>query len=70
MEGKPVFINFTGVNCSNCRWMERNMFPRESVLGEMKNYVPVELYTDRPMDKERQAFQKKLVGSYHSPISC
>lgn len=65
--GKPVFINFTGVNCSNCRWMERNMFPRAAIVEEMKNFVPVELYTDRPMDKERQALQKKLVGVALNP---
>lgn len=66
-ERKPIFINFTGVNCSNCRWMERNMFPRPSVLEAMKSFVPVELYTDRPMDKERQALQKKLVGVALNP---
>lgn len=65
--GKPIFINFTGVNCSNCRWMERNMFPRAAIVEEMKNFVPVELYTDRPMDKERQALQKKLVGVALNP---
>jgi len=27
-EGKLVFINFTGVACANCHWMEANMLPR------------------------------------------
>lgn len=66
-EGKPVFINFTGVNCSNCRWMERNMFTKASVIEEFSKFVMVELYTDRPMDKERQALQKKLVGVALNP---
>lgn len=58
--GKPIFINFTGANCSNCRWMERNMLPQAEVKSVLDKYVTVELYTDRPMDKERQALQKKL----------
>ncbi len=57
---KPVFINFTGVNCSNCRWMEGNMFTDAEVRRQFDNFVPVELYTDRTIDKERQALQAKL----------
>lgn len=66
-QSKPVFINFTGVNCSNCRWMERNMFTKATVVSEFNKFVMVELYTDRPMDKERQALQKKLVGVALNP---
>ncbi len=65
--GKPLFINFTGVNCSNCRWMERNMFTREPVLKEFDKYVMVELYTDRPIDKERQKLQKEITGVTLNP---
>jgi thiol:disulfide interchange protein DsbD len=65
--GKPIFINFTGVNCSNCRWMERNMLPQPEVKSALDKYVTVELYTDRPMDKDRQALQKKLVGVALNP---
>lgn len=65
--GKPIFVNFTGVNCSNCRWMERNMFTKENVLKKFDEFVMVELYTDRPMDKERQKLQKELTGVTLNP---
>ncbi|MFV0388668.1 MAG: protein-disulfide reductase DsbD family protein [Pyrinomonadaceae bacterium] len=45
-ENKRVFIDFTGYTCTNCRWMEANMFPREDVKAEMKDFVLVSLYTD------------------------
>lgn len=46
-ENKLVFIDFTGYTCTNCRWMEVNMFPREAVRRELDRYVRVRLYTDR-----------------------
>lgn len=46
-ENKPVFLNFTGVTCTNCRWMEKNMFPDPTVRKELEKYVLAELYTDR-----------------------
>jgi thiol:disulfide interchange protein len=46
-EGKPVFLNFTGVTCTNCRWMEKNMFPDPAVRKELEKFVLAELYTDR-----------------------
>ncbi|HVZ38207.1 MAG TPA: cytochrome c biogenesis protein CcdA [Candidatus Kapabacteria bacterium] len=45
-QGKNIFIDFTGYNCTNCRLMERNMFPKPEVIGAMNNFVLVRLYTD------------------------
>ncbi|HEX8565808.1 MAG TPA: cytochrome c biogenesis protein CcdA [Pyrinomonadaceae bacterium] len=45
-ENKSVFIDFTGYTCTNCRWMEANMFTKESVRRELDKYVRVQLYTD------------------------
>jgi thiol:disulfide interchange protein len=45
-ENKRVFIDFTGYTCTNCRWMEANMFPLPEVKSEMEKYVLVGLYTD------------------------
>ena len=45
-EGKRVFVDFTGYTCTNCRWMEANMFPREDVREELRQFVLVRLYTD------------------------
>jgi thiol:disulfide interchange protein DsbD len=44
--GRPVLIDFTGYTCTNCRWMEANMFPRPDVSRELARYVRLRLYTD------------------------
>ncbi|MCB1023315.1 MAG: thioredoxin family protein, partial [Acidobacteria bacterium] len=46
VENKKVFVDFTGYTCTNCRWMEANMFPVPEVKAEMENFVLVSLYTD------------------------
>tara|TARA_Y100001936_G_scaffold42576_1_gene41326 strand:+ start:3546 stop:5522 length:1977 start_codon:yes stop_codon:yes gene_type:complete len=45
-ENKNIFIDFTGVTCTNCRWMETNIFSINSVEELMSEYVLVSLYTD------------------------
>jgi len=70
-ENKPVFINFTGANCTNCRWMEANMFPDADVLKLLTTeFVSVELWTDRlnPQDKANQKIQLELTGDVTLPI--
>jgi thiol:disulfide interchange protein DsbD len=47
LEGKPIFIDFTGYTCTNCRWMEANMFPRPEIRAELNKFVRVRLFTDR-----------------------
>lgn len=44
--GKPIFVDFTGYSCTNCRWMERTIFPKKEVSELMNQYVLVRLYTD------------------------
>jgi thiol:disulfide interchange protein len=56
-DGKPIFVNFTGVTCANCKWMEANMFPRPEIAAALQKFVPVELYTDRT-DPVSQANEK------------
>ena len=46
-EGKPIFIDFTGFACVNCRLMEKDVFPRPEVIEQFKKFVLVQLYTDR-----------------------
>ena len=45
-QNKNIFIDFTGVTCTNCRWMETNIFSINSVEELMSQYVLVSLYTD------------------------
>ena len=47
LEGKPLFIDFTGVYCANCRVMERRVFPMASVKEEFDKMILVRLYVDK-----------------------
>lgn len=45
--GKPVFIDFTGINCNNCRKMEQYVLSNDDVRKMMNdNFVLCELYCD------------------------
>jgi thiol:disulfide interchange protein DsbD len=44
--GKPILIDFTGVNCANCRLMEQRVLPRAEVVDQLKKFVTVQIYTD------------------------
>lgn len=47
---KPLFVDFTGYNCANCRRMEDNVWPDPSVKKQLESdYILVSLYCD---DKE------------------
>jgi thiol:disulfide interchange protein DsbD len=43
---KPILIDFTGVNCPNCRLMERSVLPLPEVVSLLKRFVTIQLYTD------------------------
>ncbi len=43
---QPLFLDFTGVNCVNCRQMERTVMIEENVVSAMKKMVRAQLYTD------------------------
>src|SRR6476661_786857 len=46
-KGKPVFVDFTGHNCGNCRRMEADVWAHEQVLRQLRDdYVVVALYAD------------------------
>jgi len=50
--GRPLFIDFTGYTCTNCRWMEQNMFTRPDVAQRLANCVRVRLHTDRTVEPD------------------
>ena len=46
-QGKPVFVDFTGHNCGNCRRMEADVWAHDEVLRQLRDdYVIVALYAD------------------------
>jgi len=45
--GKPLFVDFTGHNCVNCRRMEMSVWAEPAILKMLKeDYVIVSLYVD------------------------
>jgi thiol:disulfide interchange protein DsbD len=60
-ENKKVFIDFTGYTCTNCRWMEANVFTKKDVEEEMSKYVLARLYTDDGSENntKQQEYQEK-----------
>ncbi len=62
-EHKQVLVDFTGYTCTNCRWMEANMFPKAAVTRELTRFVRVRLYTDgrgELYQRQQQMEQEKL----------
>ena len=43
---RPLFIDFTGYTCTNCRYMEGAIFPRAAVRSRLERMVRVTAYTD------------------------
>lgn len=68
-EQRPVLVDFTGYTCTNCRWMEANMFPRPEVAREMDRFVRVRLYTDGRGEpyQSYQAMQRDVYGTVALP---
>lgn len=67
--GKPMFIDFTGKTCTNCRLMEKTMFVRNDVQELFSKMVRVRLWTDfGDRQEEYQDLQQRLVGSVALPF--
>ena len=68
--GKLVFVDFTGYTCTNCRWMEANIFSRPDVSAELGQFVLTRLYTDGDGElyEKQQAFQEQTFGTVALPL--
>jgi len=53
----PLFIDFTGVTCVNCRRMEYEIFPHADVKPLLEQFTRGELWVDKPPHGE---FNTKL----------
>jgi len=68
-QARPVFIDFTGYTCTNCREMEANVFPRPAVAERFaRDFVLLRLYTD-DLEKGDAAlrYQLQLTGTVALP---
>lgn len=68
-EGRPIFVDFTGYTCTNCRWMEANIFPLPEIQALLDEFVLVRLYTDggEPEHERNQAFERERFGTIALP---
>jgi thioredoxin-related protein len=74
---KPVFVDFTGHGCTNCREMENRVWSDPEVLKRLReNFVVVALYVDdkviqMPMKEwyiNKSGKQVKLLGKKNTEI--
>ncbi len=61
---KPVFLDFTGLGCTNCRKMEANVWSDPQVLDKLKNdFVKISLFVDdRTRLPESEQFVSDALG--------
>jgi len=69
-KNKKLFIDFTGFTCTNCRWMELNMFTKPQIRSELEDMVLVRLFTDRRQEPylSNKSFQEKRFNSIELPL--
>jgi thiol:disulfide interchange protein DsbD len=69
VRNKRIFVDFTGYTCTNCRWMEANIFVRDRVRKLFDEFVLVRLYTDggQPEHEENMRFEKERFGTIALP---
>ncbi|MFH1853103.1 MAG: thioredoxin family protein, partial [Candidatus Neomarinimicrobiota bacterium] len=67
--GKPVFVDFTGYTCTNCRWMEANVFTNPEVQQRFGEFVLVQLFTDGGENyREHQQYEIDRFGTASLPF--
>lgn len=69
-EHRRVFIDFSGYTCTNCRWMEANMFSRPEVKVALDRFVLARLFTDGDgeMYERQQTMQERQYGTIALPL--
>ena len=66
---KPVFIDFTGYTCTNCRWMETNVFIDLAVQSLFNEFILVQLFTDGGKNyRENQQMEIDRFGTAALPF--
>ncbi|MGA2596254.1 MAG: cytochrome c biogenesis protein CcdA [Bryobacteraceae bacterium] len=69
-EHRLVLASFSGYACTNCHWMQANMFNRPEVAGALSNFVLVELHTDGTdaASEENQKLEQSKFGTVAIPF--
>ncbi len=64
---KPLFVDFTGINCVNCRSMEQKVWAKPGIIDQLKNdVVIVSLHVDEEeiLPKNEQGTFKTFDGRF------
>jgi len=62
----PLFVDFTGVTCVNCRLMENGVFPDPEVRDRLEQFTRVELWVDK--DPEYAKMEVARFGTASQPF--
>jgi len=67
---QPIFIDFTGYTCTNCRWMEINIFEDDKIKELFNNFILTKLYTDgkEVLHKKNREFEINRFGTAALPF--
>ncbi len=78
--GRPVMLDFTGINCVNCRKMEAQVWSKPEVMRRLKeDYIVASLFCDfdrTELPEEQQFFSKELnaqiktIGDYNEHLQA
>ena len=69
LTNQPIFLDVTGYTCTNCRWMEANIFTRPKVAERLGEFVLLRLYTDGGDNfKAKQRFVVERFGTAALPF--
>jgi thiol:disulfide interchange protein DsbD len=67
-EGIPLFVDFTGVTCVNCRKMEYDIFPQPEVKALLAGMARAELWVDKaPYGSWNADFEVERFGAAAQP---
>jgi len=68
IQGRNIFVDFTGYTCTNCRWMESNIFTKDEVKKRFDQFILVRLYTDGGEGyREKQQYEIDRFGTAALP---
>lgn len=59
-KGVPLFVDFTGIYCANCRVMERRVFTKDEVKSRFDKMVLVRLYVDKNTELSKKFAQMQF----------
>ncbi len=66
---RPIFLDVTAYTCTNCRWMEANIFTKQAVVERFRQFILLRLYTDGGNNfREKQRFAVERFGTAALPF--